>query len=343
MDNIYLKKAITYFVIGGLLICLPEFLMLGSVATYSNSTLGAPHFSQIATITTGHTGISAIMEIINTTCNLLGVGFLVKSIMAFKKYDENLTQENASFLISNIKEKIKNSFAPLSIKQKLKNFFIPKKNIQASMPILNMAIASVLAGLPEFLRPDVHLMWYDDLSATMVQSSPSSTAFSILSLLSYVISIGFGVKSALQWKAYNEFHMANELEQSGWEITPVVSEEVYENIIFDNYELNQLVDAIKEKLDYLKNNSHVAKDVESKVMIKKTETDYLRRIHRNYMDVPVKKRGEKGIEDSPYDLTFNQLSLLLQALDQIEDKIVQHIVIDQKATQIILKEKVANM
>lgn len=118
-----------------------------------------------------------------------------------------------------------------------------------------------------------------------------------------------------------------------------------ENINFDfnNAELNSLVNEILKKLDYLKNHEFVSRDMDSLLLVEKIGQEYLQKIHKNHINIPENKRDNKSTEYNPYELTFNQLNLLLKGLDEIENRIVKDGVINQRATEIFLKEKVGNM
>jgi hypothetical protein len=83
--------------------------------------------------------------------------------------------------------------------------------------------------------------------------------------------------------------------------------------------------------------------MESLLMVENTEKEYLSKIHQDYIEVPFSKRGNKKMENSPYSLASRQLELLLKGLDEIENKIVNHNVMNQKANEIFLKQKVASM
>lgn len=112
---------------------------------------------------------------------------------------------------------------------------------------------------------------------------------------------------------------------------------------FKNNELNKLVIEILNKLEYLKNHVYIQKDIESALMVEKTEKEYILKIHKNYIDIPENKRGKNGIKNSPYNLTFKQLKLLISGLDEIENKIVKDSLMKQKINEKFLKEKVGSI
>jgi hypothetical protein len=112
---------------------------------------------------------------------------------------------------------------------------------------------------------------------------------------------------------------------------------------FEDKDLNELGVQIQNKVKYLKGHSFLQKDMESLLMVENTDKEYLKVIHEKYIEIPFSKRGNNKIGNSPYSLTTSQLELLLKGLDEIENKIVKNNIMDQKANEIFLKQKVASM
>jgi hypothetical protein len=110
---------------------------------------------------------------------------------------------------------------------------------------------------------------------------------------------------------------------------------------FESNELNSLVKKIKSKSINLQKNKSVIADMSYMFILQKADSSYLEKIHSMYMDVPPKKRGEKGIENSPYNLTYNQLNLIVNILDEIEAKVSKkEVILEDNA---ILKENSSSM
>jgi hypothetical protein len=112
---------------------------------------------------------------------------------------------------------------------------------------------------------------------------------------------------------------------------------------FQDKEINRLVKIIHNKVTELKDNSFIRRDIESSLMLDQIECEYLFTIYTSYMDTPPSKRGNAYTQNSPYDLTIRQINLILKGLDKIENKIAENNILNQRATEIFLKEKVIGL
>lgn len=247
--------------------------------------------------------------------------------------------------------------------------------MELSRVITYFAVSAILVAMPDLMMTT---------SGTFGAVAPATSSglspsldntqiriIDILSLMSYIIGIGFGIKGALALKEYNENPGSYTVNEETSKPAPPPPQKVniqkaksYESIVkttddtvyskaipkqkiydydFEDKELNELGVRIQSKVKYLKGHSFLQKDMESLLMVENTEKEYLRVVHESYIDIPSDKRGNRSTEGSPYDLASKQLNLLVEALDQIEDKIVNHNIMNQKANEIFLKEKIANM
>jgi hypothetical protein len=112
---------------------------------------------------------------------------------------------------------------------------------------------------------------------------------------------------------------------------------------FEDKELNRLAQKIQNKVNFLQDKPLIKRDIESSLMIEKIQDEYLKAIHESYISIPPNKRGNVNIPDSSYDLTLRQINLILEGLDKIEDKIVNHGNIKQRTNEIFLKEKIIGL
>jgi hypothetical protein len=247
--------------------------------------------------------------------------------------------------------------------------------------IVKLMVSAMMLSLPSFLKITTEVMGSPQ-ATTAVQpgsigeltvnlSSSISQMGDLMGAMGYIMGLMFGMMAMLDFKRHaegeghyvddeNESKSHNEetkvnlekaVEKEGLAVFVDLKKDIQETVIsknenpldFKNTELNNLVKEILGKVEYLKNHGYLQKNMESALMVEKTEAEYLFRIHKNYMDIPANKREIKGVEDSPYDSTFNQLSLIITGLDEIENKIVKDSVMKQKANEIFLKEKVSYM
>lgn len=235
------------------------------------------------------------------------------------------------------------------------------------------AIAGILMAMPNLMLDGTENIASVANSGALSQAveNTQSMIASVLSLISYITGIGFGIKGALALKEYNENPSSYTANEENYKPAPLPLQKVniqkaksYNSIVntpddtvysksvpkektydynFEDSELNQLGIKIQAKVKYLISHKFLQKDMESLLMIENTKNEYLRIIHESYIDIPNDKRGNENIEGSPYELTSKQLNLLLKGLEQVEDKIVSDNIMNQKANEIFLKQKVANM
>lgn len=243
-----------------------------------------------------------------------------------------------------------------------------------SKPITLFVISAMMLALPEFLQianetvgvvnSGVQPGSIGQLSNNLNDSMSQMT--DILGVMSYIMGIMFGMKAALAFKEYAEYgdgprnysstekkvespapakvNLNKEVKVAKIEqVKDIFKKEKLYNFDFEDKELSELGVQIQNKVKYLKAHNFVQKDMESLLMVENTEKEYLSTIHQDYIGVPFSKRGNKKMENSSYCLASRNLELLLKGLDEIENKIVSHNVMNQKANEIFLKQKVANM
>lgn len=112
---------------------------------------------------------------------------------------------------------------------------------------------------------------------------------------------------------------------------------------FQNEHLNKLVIKIQEKLKYLKGHELIRKDMEVTLLIENIQSEYLSKIFKTYIQIPENKREEKKEINSPFSLTANQLNIILSGLEEVENRIVNNNIMNQKAHEIFLKEKMGSI
>jgi len=183
--------------------------------------------------------------------------------------------------------------------------------------------------------------------------------------ISYIIGIGLSIRGALALKEYadgprtyssNEekverpappppmkVNINKEAKDEKIELVNDMFKKPKLDYDFEDKDLNELGIQIQNKVKYLKGHNFLQKDMEALLMVENTEKEYLKSIHQTYIEIPFSKRGNIKMEKSPYSLAYSQLNLLLESLDEIENKIVDHNVMNQRANEIFLKEKLANM
>lgn len=247
--------------------------------------------------------------------------------------------------------------------------------MEISKAITYFVIAGAMLALPEILQVASVATVGNSIAATPgsigqlnnVLNDGISQVSSMIGMLSYIMGLGFGIKGALALKEYIEYggqssissenkykkpappppvkvNLNKEVKvENSQPIKDIFKKEKLYDYDFEDKELSELGIQIQNKVKYLKDHSFLKKDMEALLMVENTEKEYLKNIHQSYIDIPASKRGSKKIDNSPYSLTFRQLNLLLQGLDEIENKIVNHNVMNQKANEIFLKQKVANM
>lgn len=242
--------------------------------------------------------------------------------------------------------------------------------------IVNFIISAIMLALPNFLGA-----FTGDMQSSSAAGTPANIAnlaqnmqsmlTNIMAPLAYIMGIIFGIKGALALKEYAEYgdgprsysstekkpetkavsaakvNLNKEVKVAIKKIEEVKDavfkkEKLYD-YDFEDKDLSELGVQIQNKVKYLKDHSFLQKDMESLLMVENTDKEYLRVIHEKYVEIPFSKRGNKKMENSPYSLTASQLELLLKGLDEIENKIVKNNIMDQKANEIFLKQKVANM
>jgi hypothetical protein len=235
---------------------------------------------------------------------------------------------------------------------------------------LDIASTTVVATGPAMVSESVEgAKNFSDLTNNM-QTSMSQIA-PIIGYMCYLMGIMFGMKAIFAFKAHAEYyggveiHASNEkkiknpVQQSAKvnlnkeiKIDTVKKTESVKDMFkkeklyeydFEDKELSELGVHVQNKVKYLKGHNFLQKDMEALLMVENTEKEYLKSIHQSYIEIPFAKRGDKKIENSPYNLTMRQLNVLLQGLDDIENKIVQSNIMDQKANERFLKQKVASM
>lgn len=239
----------------------------------------------------------------------------------------------------------------------------------------SFVVSAIMLSLPSFMGVLV-----GDIQGSSSFGTSSNIANSVQNMqlmitdimgpLSYIMGIAFAIKGAFALKDYAEYgdgprsysatmkkpetvvptekvNLNKEIKVKKMEKTEPIKdmfkkEKLYD-YDFEDKDLNELGIQIQNKVKYLKGHSFLQKDMESLLMVENTDKEYLKLIHEKYMEIPFSKRGNKKIEKSPYSLTTSQLEILLKGLDEIEDKIVKNNIMDQKANEIFLKQKVANM
>jgi hypothetical protein len=243
-----------------------------------------------------------------------------------------------------------------------------------SKPITLFVISAMMLALPEFLQVANETVGVVNSVAQPgsigeLSKNLNDSMSQIIGVMSYIMGIMFGIKGALALKEYSEYgggprtysssekkpeiavpvakvNLNKEAKIAVDKVEPIKDmfkkEKLYD-YDFEDKDLNELGVQIQSKVKYLKNHSFLQKDMESLLMVENTEKEYLSKIHQDYIEVPFSKRGNKKMENSPYSLASRQLELLLKGLDEIENKIVNHNVMNQKANEIFLKQKVASM
>jgi hypothetical protein len=173
----------------------------------------------------------------------------------------------------------------------------------------------------------------------------------LIGTMGYIIGLVFfimgitGIHNEMKGNSFVEKKENIKLKEEDTKESVVLKkEEVKASVIdFENKELNFLLFEIQSKIKELKNNNGVMKDIESVHMITQTEEKYLYDIHNSYISIPAKKRNQLFKKDNPFDLTKNQLNLLLRGLNDIEDKMINDKIFNQKVNEKFLKEKIATI
>lgn len=107
------------------------------------------------------------------------------------------------------------------------------------------------------------------------------------------------------------------------EIKVVKKEEPKKSTLTDEKELNDLIILIEQKTQVLKINPQLKDDLETKMVVEKTMTEYVPQIVSNYMAIAPDLRktiGESGV--SAFENTKKQLEIILQGLNDIELKML---------------------
>jgi hypothetical protein len=242
-----------------------------------------------------------------------------------------------------------------------------------SKPITLFVISAMMLALPEFLQVANETVGVVNSVAQPgsigeLSKNLNDSMSQIIGVMSYIMGIMFGIKGALALKEYSEYgggprnysstekkveksapppvKVNLDKESKAEKVEPIKDmfkkEKLYD-YDFEDKDLNELGVQIQNKVKYLKGHSFLQKDMESLLMVENTDKEYLKVIHEKYIEIPFSKRGNNKIGNSPYSLTTSQLELLLKGLDEIENKIVKNNIMDQKANEIFLKQKVASM
>lgn len=174
----------------------------------------------------------------------------------------------------------------------------------------------------------------------------------LIGTMGYIIGLGFfimgitGIYNEIKGDSFidKKENIKLKEEEDTKESVIIKKEEVKPSIIdFDNKELNSLLFEIQSKIKELKSNNGVMRDIESVHMITQTEEKYLFDIHHSYISIPAKKRNQLFKKDNPFELTKNQLNLLLKGLNDVEDKMINDKIFNQKVNEKFLKEKIATI
>ena len=226
---------------------------------------------------------------------------------------------------------------------------------------MGCAISKLMASMMMFAFPSVLKIVFGTLQIDPIPNSSFSpianaaqnmaeSMVSIMGTMAYVaaivmlISAIFAFKKESEGNAVYTSYVENVNEKDSKDEKPIESIVVVKNNLdFENEELNKLVKLIKDKAQQLKGNSVVKSDMESLLLVEKSEYDYIKKIHDSYMSIPSHKRKVFFKKRNPFDMAKNQLNMLLEGLDDVENKIVEHAIFNQQVNEKFLKEKMTSI
>lgn len=221
-----------------------------------------------------------------------------------------------------------------------------------SSAVSKLIVAIMMLAFPSLLKMVVGTMSVDPMHGgsfselTSAAQNMTESMVSIMGVMAYVSGLIMGVSALMEFKRYADGDVvySSDLksieEESINQETVIVSEN---NLDFENEELNKLMNSIRGKAKQLKENAIVKTDIESLLLVEKSEYDYIKKIHDSYISIPLNKRRVLFKKKNPFDMAKDQLNMLLDGLDNVENKIVEHAMFNQQVNEKFLKEKMTSI
>lgn len=233
-------------------------------------------------------------------------------------------------------------------------------------------IAGMMLALPEMMQTLTTATMGTEVTANSGSlgqlTNNIQTSFqeinNLISAMSYIMGIAFGLKGMLALKEYaengdyqssEEYEVKTTIVQKPEEkktepislkkeevktvIKPVEKEQFKFNLDFENKTLNNKLGNIEKLINTIVSLPVLEQDVENKVLLSSTQEKYVKQIHTAYVSIPKELRDREIKGSTATQLALEQLILVENGLLEMETELLKQQVSDLNIMSRFLKEK----
>lgn len=184
-----------------------------------------------------------------------------------------------------------------------------------------------------------------------------SNILSILSPLSYISGIGFLIIGIVKFKEELDGGVSHStytpvvkpaVKQEEKKVEapkedprkPIVVENPINSLEMEDKSLNDKVKVIVDKINLLLQKELIQKDIQNKMLLTQTRDEYLPKIAKHYTTIPKEMRN-KSVQGNltANDMAHKQLDLILEAIQEVEDNVLNEQTKEMRVMERFLKNK----
>lgn len=219
---------------------------------------------------------------------------------------------------------------------------------QLIVGIMMLALPSLMSSLVGAMPDPGTTTGHFDAIALQLQSN----ILSILSPISYITGIGFGIIGIVKFReeldggvshsTYTPVQEVKKVEVPKEEVKkPVIVEKpTTSSLEMEDKALNEKVKAIIDKINVLLQKELIQKDIQNRMLLIQTRDEYLPKIAKHYTTIPKEMRN-KSVQGNltANDMAHKQLDLILDAVEEVEDNVLNEQTKEMRVMERFLKNK----
>lgn len=189
-------------------------------------------------------------------------------------------------------------------------------------------------------------------SLAAVASQMQSSLLSLISPMCYITGIGLTLLGIIKFKEYLDggesystytpiVQEEKKVETPKEEIKkPVIEKPLLNPLDMEDKDLNAKVKIIIDKINILLAKELVQKDIQNKMLLTQTKDEYLPKIAKHYTTIPKEMRN-KSVQGhlTANDMAHKQLDLILEAVQEVEDNVLNEQTKEMRVMERFLKNK----
>ena len=189
-------------------------------------------------------------------------------------------------------------------------------------------------------------------SFAIVASQIQSSLLSLISPICYIAGKGFTLQGIIKFKEYlaggESYDTYTPIVQEEKKVEtpkeepkkPIVVEKPSNPLEMEDKVLNNKIKAIIDKINILLQKELIQKDIQNKMLLIQTRDEYLPKIAKHYTTIPKEMRN-KSVQGNltANDMAHKQLDLILEAIEEVEDNVLNEQTKEMRVMERFLKSK----